>query len=128
MNLYYSFMQNRMSHRAMVLGIGSIVLAFMYMPYFSVPLAFFAILFGLLSRGYSSTPSKEAKIGLISAVMGIVIAVAITYKAFTAFVTDTEYRNNVLEAAELMYGETYQEMYGIDLSDTIDAWIAERSK
>ena len=124
MNLsYYLFSQYKMSRRAMTFGIVSIVLGFMYMPYFSIPIAFFAILFASLSRGTSVSFSKEAKIGITTAVIGILLGCTIFYKVYSALTYDADYRNSVIELSEMMYGNGYEEAYGESFSDVMDKWL-----
>lgn len=124
----YLLTQNKMCRRAMGFGITSLAFSFMYMPFISVPLAFFAILFAALSRGYSLKYDKAAKIGYITAVIGIVVALATSYKAYSAFVNDDEYRTQILETMEMVYGDSYEELYGENLTESINNWLEERSK
>ena len=111
--------QLKMAKKAMAFGIASAVFGVMYMPYFAVPLAAFGILFALLSRGNGSAVLKEAKIGIITGLAGAVIAVTVTVKVLNALNTDEDYRNNIIEYAEMLYGDDYEELYGESLGDSM---------
>jgi len=127
LNSYFLF-KDKMSRRAMIMGIASIVTAFMSMPFISVPLASFAILFAILSKGGSYKLSKDARTAVYTACIGIFLAVAITAKVSNALATDEEYRNNVAQLADTLYGDDYQEVYGESFSDMLNRMFSERTE
>ena len=124
----YIFKQTKMAKTAMAFGIAAIVFALIYMPYFSIPLGCFALLFAVLSKGNSFSFSREGKIALLTGVAGIAIAVMIFAKVYNALATDADYRKNIAEYAEMLYGDTYEELYGESIADMMEEMFSGRSK
>lgn len=117
-----------MARRATFFGIGAIVTAFMTMPFFSVPLACFAILFAYLAKGKEHSLDRDGKIAMTTALVGIIVSVVITAKVYTALSTDEEYRNNVAQLADTLYGDEYTELYGESFSDMMNRLFSGRTE
>ncbi len=64
---------------------------------------------------------KDAKSGIKSAIIGIVISLTIITSVFVKFVTDSDYRNNSLYMVDQLYGESYMEQYGAMPSELINS-------
>lgn len=121
----YSYEQTRynMVQRARKFGFASLICAFVFFtfPFASIILGFFAILFAILSKGYNLKMDKDAKTGIKSAIIGIVISFTIITSVFVKFVTDSDYRNNSLYMVDQLYGESYMEQYGAMPSELINS-------
>lgn len=112
----------RMAHRAKALGIWALVLsiALASLPFIGFCLGALAIVFGFISKGYKEKFDKDVKIGFITALAGIVIAVSITGSAFYKLYTDPVARKEVFELSEYLYGDTFEEFYGESFSDVYE--------
>ncbi len=123
----YIYRQHKMSRLALSFGIASVIFNFMLMPYIAIPLGCFAILFAALSRGNSLSFSKEGWIALIAGLAGVIIACSMFVKVYNALTTNEQYRNDILQYAETLYGDQYEELYGESLSDIMERLFPERS-
>ena len=70
----------------------------------------------------------KAKNAVYTGLMGIVIGVGVL--AFTVYnlFNNSDYRNQVLEYADMLYGQEYQDIYGGKPSDIVNQFIGGFSK
>lgn len=69
-----------------------------------------SILFAILSRGNDRKLSGICKAGVVTSVFGLVCSVIVTAGACYLMLHDTEYRKQMNEACEQIYGVTFDEM------------------
>ncbi len=113
---------------AMVLGITSAALGFFMMPYFSIPLACLSLTFAFLAKGYESKLELRQTIAIAVSIIAIFISVATTSMVINAFVSNKEYRDDFIEYAETLYGDSYEEIYGESFSEQFERLFPERSE
>lgn len=127
---YYLFSKERMKKRARLFGIAGLACAFLFssIPYLSIGLGSFAVLWAILSRGTDYKLSKEAEIGIYTGIGAILISVFMLSMVFFTLKNDTEYRESVIETIDSIYGDSYEEAYGESFSDTLNRFLGERSE
>lgn len=93
----YEEAKNRMSKNAMVFGLISFVISIVlcFMPYLSLPCASLAIIFAILSKGYSKSPDSQAIVGIVSGVLGITVSITVLFCVLISLKINPEYRNEV---------------------------------
>lgn len=120
----------RMAHSARNVGLFALLFSIVLgsVPFLSVILGALAIVLAILSKGPYEKMLKEAKNAVYTGLFGIVIGVGIF--AFTIYnlINNDEYRNQVLEYADMIYGQEYQELYGDNPSDLVNQFIGGISK
>lgn len=125
----YLYEENRlkMAHRARSFGVASLASAVVLfsIPYIAIGLGFLAILFAVLSKGYKPHVDRDAKFGIGIAIVGICIALSVLGSTFHKLYTDAEYRNNVTAVVDQLYGDTYEEVYGENFTDTMNRLFGE---
>lgn len=127
---YYLFSKERMKRRARLCGIAGLACAFLFssVPYISLGLGGFAILWALLSRGNDYKLSKEAEIGVYTGIGAILVTLFMFAIAIFTLKTNDEYRNTVIDTFESVYGSQYEELYGESLTDRLNRLLGERSE
>lgn len=126
MEMYnYNASKARLERLSRSFGLGGLIFSAFSnaFPFIGIGFCCLALIFALLSRGFGRKLSREAVSGLLTAVAGIVLSFSIlgynTYK----LINDDAYRNETLEIFDTMYGETYEEMYGINMKEYINELI-----
>lgn len=130
MNENYYMSKIRFEGLARSFGIGALVCAIFFssIPFIPIGFGFLSILFAILSKGYSDKLAKAAKNGLISGILAIIVTISIL--GFTVFriMTDSEYRQSIIDTSKMLYGDTYEQDYGIDIEDLFNQYIPEIKK
>lgn len=120
----------RMAHTARNVGLFAFLFSIILgsIPFISVILGALAIVLAILSKGPYEKMLKEAKNAVYTGLMGIVIGVGVL--AFTVYnlLNNSDYRNQVLEYADMLYGQEYQDIYGGKPSDIVNQFIGGFSK
>lgn len=102
------FLINRFAVYSRILGITCLLLAFFNSYLVSFVVGGIAIILGLLSRG-DSPLSRQAKIGVFSAAIGLIANAGIlSYNVYLVF-TVPEYRQELNRAYEQIYGTSLEE-------------------
>lgn len=112
---------------AFIMGLISIICAFTCFSFLSPVFGGLGIIFALLSKGKEDVMEKKAKRGLVLASISLIATVAFTAFTFIyTFImvsqqTPDELHDNLNEAYEEVYGqsfdELYKEIYGEDFDD-----------
>ncbi len=118
----YEEIRLSMIRRTKFLGIASIACAIVFasIPFISMGLGFFAILFAILSKGYKPKMEKDSKFGLSLGIIGIVISLSITGSVVYKLYSDKEYRNSIYTVMDQFYGDTYEEEFGVTPSEMME--------
>lgn len=118
----YEEIRLSMIKRAKFLGIASLACAIVFatIPFISMGLGFFAILFAILSKGYKPKLEKDSKFGLCLGIIGIVISLSITGSVVYKLYSDKEYRNSIYTIMDQFYGDTYKEEFGATPSEVME--------
>ena len=118
----YEESRQRMARLARNFGIASLVCSFMFGSLFFVVIGFacLSVLIAFLSKGKKPRFDSTAKVGMISGLLGTVITLSLLGHTDYKLYNDVEYRNTIIETGEKMYGDMYRELYGIDISETIN--------
>ena len=126
----YRFAKIRLRQRAKAFGIASVVCALVFIsaPYLALGLASFAILFGVLSRGSDTGYNRDSKMAIVTGLIAIVFSVFIFASVLLTLKNNPEYRQNVAETAEKLYGDMYEQEYGKSISEMMDEFFAGRSE
>lgn len=100
---------NNMATVAAIFGLISVFLA----QTIIIPLLFgsLAIVLAVLSKGYNKKMSTPATIGMITSLLSIVIAVAITIGSFWMYENDPEFRAQADDTFKILTGMTMEEYY-----------------
>lgn len=114
--VHYQFEQtmpprNSMASAASILGFATIVttiLCTVYIPFITGSLA---ILFALLSKGSSSRMNPSATTGVTSAVVGMLMNVALIISVVALYLTNPTIREQSNKLFEQRYGMTIDEMW-----------------
>ena len=97
---------------AMILGVTSIVSAFMMTVYFPFILGGISIIMALLSKGHEQKMVSKAKMGIVCSIVGIVLNIIIVigsvYIVFSS------------EATFQQFDRLYESIYGESFSDTYE--------
>ncbi|MBR4758518.1 MAG: hypothetical protein IK078_00015 [Lachnospiraceae bacterium] len=99
------------------------VLSIMTCPlcFISIPAAGLSILFAILSKGGDMRMEIMPKAGIVTSVLGACLSFAITGTMIALILFSPEYRRQLNEAAQSMYGMTMDDMmiqsYGISMED-----------
>lgn len=115
--------------RARILGIAALAAAFLMttFPFLALVLGGFAVLFALLSKGYNETLSRVARTGFWTGLGAIVISLSLIFSTVFALKINKEYRDNVTEMAETLFGDFYEESYGISVTEVMSELFGEGS-
>ncbi len=118
--------QNAFATAALVMGILSLV----SLCTFIGPLVFgsLGIIFGVLSRRPNQKTATETIVGLITSGIGCVISLVLSAGVlFSAFsmLTDPDYRQELNETSEKVYGVTFDEMVEEIYGYTFDELLEE---
>ena len=126
---YYRLSKHKMRQRAKVMGIAALVCAIVFItfPFISIVLAGFAILFASLSRGSDSNFHSDAKIGLATSIVALCISFYVLGSVFFALKTNDEYRHNVEETMDALYGSMYSDVYGESFGESMEKFFQGRS-
>ena len=126
---YYRLSKHKMRQRAKAMGIASLVCAIVFItwPFISIILAGFAILFAALSRGSDTEFHSDAKIALGTSIIALCISVFVFGSVFVALKTNDEYRHNVEETMDTLYGSTYADLYGETFGESMERFFSGRS-
>ena len=127
---YYLFSKTKMRARAKALGIAAVTCAVIFFtaPYIALVLGSFAILFGVLSLGGEEKASKDSKVSIISGLIAIIIAVSMFASVYFSLRNNVEYRHNVEEYMDTIYGTLYEEEYGEKFSERMEKFFAGRTE
>lgn len=108
-------------------GIGALVCAFFFssLPIVPIGFGFLAILFALLSKGYSNKLSQNGKYGLYLGIVAIVASILITCFTLYRIMTNSEYRNSIISTMQSVYGDVYEQEYGIDIEEMFNQYLPE---
>ncbi len=126
---YYRLSKVKMRQRAKAMGIASLVCAIIFVtwPFLAIILAGFAILFASLSRGSDVNFHSDAKIGLGTAIVALCISFSVLGSVFFALKTNDEYRHNVEETMDTLYGSMYEDLNGETFGESMERFFSGRS-
>lgn len=100
---------------SMVLGILAIVTAFLGTVYPPLVFGGLAVILGLLSKGNDKAMLPNARVGVLTAVLGIVINIIVVSVSFyVIFATPNgrqEFHDQLNQYSEYLYGESFDEMW-----------------
>ncbi len=118
----YEESRQRMARLARNFGIAALVCSFMFGSLFFVVIGFacLSVLIAFLSKGKKPRIDNAAKVGMAAGLLGTVITLAMLGNTVYKLYNDADYRNNVIETSEKMYGDMYRELYGIDIAETFN--------
>lgn len=109
---------------AMILGIASIVSAFMMTVYFPFILGCLAILFALLSKGLSPKLVKQAKAGIICAIAALAVNVSIIVASISFMFSNPDLLIDVAKTydtqIEKLYGVPSEDILGDSMEDVVN--------
>lgn len=127
-DIYY-YAKVKMCNRGKFFGIAALACAFIFptVPYISIVLGATAVIFAILSRGEDIRYSKDAKVALSTGLSAIIICIVVFGSVFVALKANDEYRHNVGEYMDELYGTMYSEEMGESFSDILDDFFAEGS-
>ncbi len=126
---YYRLSKHKMRQRAKAFGIASLVCAIVFItwPFLSVILAGFAILFASLSRGSDTEFHSDAKIALGTSIIALCISFFVLGSVYMALKTNDEYRHNVEETMDTLYGSMYGDVNGETFGESMERFFSGRS-
>ena len=101
---------------ALVLGVLSIPFAFIGTVYFPIIFSGLALLLGLLSRGSDRTLLPNAKVGLLTALLGFVINILVVASTLILLFTNPE-ANQAFHDQMNVY---YERLYGESFDDALE--------
>lgn len=108
---------------ALALGIASILSAAMMTIYFPFILGSVAIVLAILSKGTAAKMFKQAKAGIICAVVALVINLYLLISTFTYIIANPSLLIDTAKmydsAIEQMYGVPSEEVFGESMEDMI---------
>ncbi len=106
----------RLSH---TFSVGALVMTILLasIPYVAISFACLAILFAIMSKGYGCKFTPESKSSVITSVIAIVVSIGIIAYAVITLFTNPEVRQGVIDYAEMLYGEDYEEMLGFSFEE-----------
>ncbi len=96
---------------SMILGITSIITAFMGTVYFPFILGGTSIVLALLSKVGEEKMVSKSKTGVICAIIGLILNVVIVSASVHKVFTDEETFNQFDRVYEQMYGSSFRDMY-----------------
>lgn len=100
---------------ALVLGLLSILTAFVGTVYPPIVFAGLAIILGLLSKGNDKVMLPNAKVGVVTAVLGLVVNVLVVASAlvmiFTDPATNKRFHDQLNQYYEAFYGESFDDAW-----------------
>ncbi len=108
---------NGFARASMILGLLSIVTAFMLTIYFPFVLGSLAIILALLSKGYQSKLHPNAKTAIATAIVGLSLNICLIAGSFILVFSVKEYREQFDTIFEQVYGESFDDA----LDDMIDS-------
>lgn len=121
---YREYAKKRMAKTAFGLGIASVCSLVMMplAPYLSLALGAFAILFAILCA--TKKPyERDIVVALLTGTISVLVSLTITAVVFINFSTNKTYRDNVLGFTDSLYGESFEEMYGTNMTDFFDEFF-----
>lgn len=95
---------------SMILGIVAIISTFLLTVYVPFIAGGCSIMLGILSRGQLPKLPDKARIGITTAIIGMVLNIAIVGGSFYAVFTNPELKTQFDAAFEEMYGESFEDM------------------
>ena len=101
---------NTFAKTAMVLGIIAILSVFTFTVYPAMIFGSLAIILAVLSKGMDKKMHKNAGTGVITGIIALVINVIIIAASFYMVFTKTEYRQQLNNVYESLYGESFDDM------------------
>lgn len=100
---------------SMVLGIISIMTAFLGTVYPPLVCGGLSIILGLLSKGGDPVLLPNARVGVITAIVGLIVNVAVVAASFALVFGNPqmreEFHDQLNEYSEYLYGESFDEMW-----------------
>ena len=97
---------------------GMIAIATCSMFFIALPAGGLSILFAILSKGRERKMQAICKAGIITSAIGIFLSFLITGAAFYLVFSNPDYRQQLNDMSQQMYGETFDDMLkerGLDL-------------
>lgn len=97
---------------------GMIAIATCSMFFIALPAGGLSILFAILSKGRERKMQAICKAGIITSAIGMFLSVIITGAAFYMMFSNPDYRQQLNDMSQQMYGETFDDMLkerGLDL-------------
>lgn len=124
----YEESRQRMIRLARNFGFAALIFSLMFASFFPliIGLACLSMVLSYLSKGDRPTLDKQAKAGVIAGILAIVISVSVFSLGVVRLFTDPQYRNDFISISQAMYGDTYKDLYGIDLGDVFDSMFGGR--
>ncbi len=124
----YEESRQRMIRLARNFGFAALIFSFMFASFFPliIGLACLSIVLAYLSKGDRQTLDKQARAGIIAGVLAMVISVSVFAMGVVRLFTDPQYRNDFISISQAMYGDAYQELYGIDLGEVFESMFGGR--
>ena len=106
----------RLSH---TFSIGALVMTIMLasVPFVAIGFACLSILFALISKGYGTKLTRDSRASVTTSVIAILVSVGIIVYSFVMLATNPEVRQSVIDYANMLYGEDYEEMLGFSFED-----------
>lgn len=125
--IIYEQNRSRMVKTGMAFGIASLVCAITMfsVPYLAIGFGAFGIMFSLLARGSNRKLDKDGKVGVTTGIIGLGICIVIFASVFHALSTNDVYRKNVAGLMETLYGQTFEDDYGISVEDALDELLGK---
>ncbi|MBO7333688.1 MAG: hypothetical protein J6S95_08365 [Lachnospiraceae bacterium] len=125
----YYYAKIRIRSRAKAFGIAAIASAIIFStaPYIAIILGSFAVMFAMLGRGDEKKFTTDGIAAIATGLGAIFISIAVFLSVIYALKTNDEYRKNVGEYMDQIYGETYMDQSGMSMSEMLDQLLGERT-
>ncbi len=119
----YEASRQRLVRLSRNFGIAALLFALMFSAFFPVIIGFacLSILLAFLSKGGGLKIDSSAKVGVTAGVIAMIISVTVLLSGVLRLYTNAEYRESFISTSEALYGDTYRELYGIDIGDLINS-------
>ena len=111
-NLTNKPLPNSFARTAKILGIIALISVFTFTVYPAMILGALAIILAILSKGIEKGMHDNAKLGVITGIIALVMNVVIIGSSFYMIFTQPELRQQ--------FNEMYESIYGESFNDTID--------
>ncbi|MBQ0027781.1 MAG: hypothetical protein KBS96_04185 [Lachnospiraceae bacterium] len=101
---------NSFSTAAQICGIIAIISVFTMTIYPAMILGSLAIIFAILSKGSERKYSDRAKTGITAGIIALGMDIALVAATFMLIFSNGEFKKQLNDACEQMYGQTFDEM------------------
>ena len=115
---------NKMALVSLIFGVGSVfTTATVFLPLFFAGLS---VVFALLSKGYGKKMLTQAKVGLISGLVGLAMTIVMFISSFALLISNPEILTEIGAqydaTCEMMYGQSSEEMFGYSFEDMMEEY------